>query len=385
MANTVFVLGGGRTGLVAVRDLIQSNVVDHVIIGDIETSKAEKLAKELGSTKIDVVKVDLSNQKDLVKAIRDSQVLINATWYEYNIEVMKAAIEARAHYTDLGGLFHVTRRQLELDEAARQAGITAVLGSGESPGITNIMCASSAEEMDAVQEIRIRVGAREMSTSKSDKLVFPFAVSTIFDEYSKTPVMYVNGQFQEVAPLSGDEEVEFPAPVGRNVCHYSIHSEIATLPLNIKGVKHVDFKLGVSERLYKAVKPLVDAGLADTTPIEVKGAKISPREYAIAYLSARASDEEPVRYVALRTEVTGLKDGKRIRQVCEVVGEPSEKIGVRNATALLTGIGASITAQLMLKAQISRRGVVAPESCIPTSVFISELEKRKIRITKKES
>ncbi len=366
-------------GLVAARDLAESKAVDRVVIGDMDPSKAEKMAKETGHGKIGVVKVDATKHDDLLRAIRGSKVLINAVWYEHNLRVMKAAIEAGVHYNDLGGLFHMTRRQLELNEQAEKAGITAVLGGGESPGITNVMCASSAEKMDSVQEIRIRVGGVEKEEGSSEKLVFPFAISTVFDEYSKPPIMFLNGRFQEVEPLSGEEEVEFPAPVGRNRCHYSLHSEIATLPLNFSGVRHVDFKLGVSERILRAVKPLIDAGLDDTTPIEVRGHKVSPRDFAIAFLGSRASDEDSLRHVALRTEVTGMKDDRRLRHVQVLLAGPSERLGVRNATGFLTGIGASIVAQFILEGRIRKTGVVAPETAVPPSELISELEGRGVR------
>lgn len=377
--NCVFVLGGGRTGLTAVRDLVASRDVERVVVGDIDTVRAEQLAAAIGSDKIEVTKVDLTNHAGLVAAIRQSQVLINATWYEYNVDVMKATIEAGVNYLDMGGLFHVTRKQMELDGKAREAGITAVLGAGESPGITNVMCAASRGEMDSVEDVRIRVGGREVGTSS--ELVFPFSVSTVFDEYSKTPTMYLNGRFQEVEPLSGNEEVDFAQPVGKQTCHYSIHSEVATLPLNFKGVRNVDFKLGISERIYQAVKPLVEAGMANAVPIDVKGQKVSPHEFAIALLTARSSKSEPTRYVALKTEVTGTKKGKHICQIRELIGGPSDTFGVKNATALLTGIGASITAQLIMTGQIQETGVMAPETCIPVSDMFRQLAERGIPMT----
>jgi lysine 6-dehydrogenase len=377
--NTVFVLGGGRTGLTAVRDLATSHHVERVVVGDVDTVRAEQLASAIGSDKIEVTKVDLTNHDGLVAAIQQCKVLINATWYEYNVDVMEAAIGAGVHYLDMGGLFHVTRKQMELDEKAREAGVTAVLGAGESPGITNVMCAASREEMDSVEDVRIRVGGWEVGASS--ELVFPFAVSTVFDEYSKTPTMFLNGQFQEVEPLSGNEEVQFAQPVGKQMCHYSIHSEVATLPLNFKGVKNVDFKLGVSERIYRAVKPLVEAGMADSAPIEVKGLKVSPHEFAIALLTARSAKSDPTRYVALKTEVTGTMRGRHVCQIRDLIGGPSDRFGVRNATALLTGIGASITSQLIMTGGIQQTGVMAPETCVPVSHMFRQLAEREIPMT----
>ncbi len=367
-------------GLVAVRDLIRSDQIDSVTIGDFDTSRARDLALSIGSDKIRTKKVDATRHEDLVNAIRGSDVLINAIWYEHNLDVMKAAISAGVHYNDLGGLFHMTKKQLELNDQARESNVTAVLGGGESPGITNVLVALCAENLDTVEAIRIRVGGREISESKSNQTLFPFAVSTVFDEYSKSPVMYLDGEFREMPPLSGEEEVTFPQPVGINRCHYSIHSEIATLPISYEGVRNVDFKLGMSEKTFKAIKPLIDAGLADTSPIDLKGIKISPREYAIAYLTSRVSNEEPVRCVALRTEVSGKKEGRSSTIIATLVGEPSEEFRVKNATGLLTGIGASIVAQLLADGTINRRGAFAPEACISPGPFIEELAKRSLKV-----
>ena len=46
---------------------------------------------------------------------------------------MRACLEVSAHYIDLGGLFHITRKQFELQEEFAAAGLTAVLGMGSTP------------------------------------------------------------------------------------------------------------------------------------------------------------------------------------------------------------------------------------------------------------
>ncbi len=102
------------------------------------------------------MKVDATDQAKIVEKISASRVLINAVWYEHNLDVMKAAIQAKVHYNDLGGLFHMTRKQMELNNAAENAGITAILGGGESPGITNVMVALCSKKLDSVQKIKIR-------------------------------------------------------------------------------------------------------------------------------------------------------------------------------------------------------------------------------------
>ena len=119
-------------------------------------------------------------------------------------------------------------------------------------------------------------------------------------------------------------------------------------------------------------------------PVSVGKWFVSPRDFAIALLTARVSHVEPSRYVAVRTEVTGLRKDKKLRQIRQLVAGPCPRIGVRNGTALLTGIAASITAQLILGGEIERTGVMAPETCVPASRFIRELARRGINVTKEE-
>jgi saccharopine dehydrogenase-like NADP-dependent oxidoreductase len=76
--NSIFVIGGGRIGLAVVRDLVSSQLIDAIEVGDVDPSRAENLVRELESRKISVVKVDLTNRRELVAAIMGSKVLINA-------------------------------------------------------------------------------------------------------------------------------------------------------------------------------------------------------------------------------------------------------------------------------------------------------------------
>ena len=196
----------------------------------------------------------------LSSILKNYEAVVNATWYENNLQVMKACLKAGCNYNDLGGLFHVTRKQLALDSEAKARGISAVVGGGESPGITNVMCALAAEGLSSVESVKIYAGARE--TSSNAGLVFPFSVSTVIDEYTRKPVEFLKGDYVEVPPLSGDEEVQFEEPVGKNVCHYSIHSEPATLPASIgRGVKNVEFRLGISEKMVRTLAPLIEMGM----------------------------------------------------------------------------------------------------------------------------
>lgn len=218
--------------------LSNSNNSVEVGVGDIDFERANSVAKKYQGQ---AYKVDVTKSDEFAKTIRGYDAVVNASWYEFNLQVMKACFDAGCDYNDLGGLFHTTQKQLALDSEAKKAGITAIVGSGESPGITNVMARLCAEDFSEIDSVGIYAGAKERPKQDSySDLVFPFSVSTVIDEYSKNPVEFLNRKFVELPPLSGTEQIRFPEPVGLNTVHYSIHSEPATLPFTLrKGVKNV--------------------------------------------------------------------------------------------------------------------------------------------------
>ena len=71
-------------------------------------------------------------------------MLVNSASYRVNLDAMRACLEAGCHYIDLGGLYWLTGRQLELSDEFERAGLLALLGMGSSPGKTNVMARRGA-------------------------------------------------------------------------------------------------------------------------------------------------------------------------------------------------------------------------------------------------
>ena len=135
----VAVLGaGGAVGRAIVRDLAESDEVARLLLVD-RDGPAAALAAEHAAGK--GVAVTLDARVGLAQAIAGCAVLVNAASYRLGLEAMEAALEAGCHYVDLGGLYWMTARQLELDERFIAADLVGVLGIGGSPGTTNLMAA----------------------------------------------------------------------------------------------------------------------------------------------------------------------------------------------------------------------------------------------------
>ncbi len=130
----IVVLGGaGKMGAISVEDLVVNPRVDEVILADRDMEGAAAIADYLDSPKLTITESDLNDHDALVALLDSADACVNATVYYTNMKVMEACLEAGTHYVDMGGLFHGTLKQLELNDRYAEAGISAVLGMGSAP------------------------------------------------------------------------------------------------------------------------------------------------------------------------------------------------------------------------------------------------------------
>jgi saccharopine dehydrogenase-like NADP-dependent oxidoreductase len=295
---------------------------------------------------------------------------------------MEACLEARTHYTDMGGLFHTTRKQLELHERFAAAGVSAVLGMGSAPGIPNIQARYAADRLDTIDYIRIYDGIKP---PPPDDVNFTYAVPTIVDEMTMPPMLFRNGEFMESEPLAEFEDYWFAPPLGLLPMHLSLHSEVATLPVSFqdKGVQECFFKInywGMAKETVEKVRVLIDFGLAgqDPVPVGAQGTPVAPRELMVALLGgyvppitsflAPPAHRPPDWVKEIVTEVQGTKDGKDV----------TYRLGTLTCKgALPTGVAPARAAIWMAQGRIPA-GVHPPELAIDPEPFFKELEGQEI-------
>src|SRR5438876_7060343 len=137
-----------------VPDLLSSPGVERVGIAGRNAAKAKASAAR--DDRASAVPVDARDSAALIREFKRWDCVINSTWYDLNVPIMEAAIEAGIHYCDLGGLYHQTLRQLKLDARAKDAGVTCVLGIGSTPGTMNVMAIHGASKLDKIEKVLLR-------------------------------------------------------------------------------------------------------------------------------------------------------------------------------------------------------------------------------------
>lgn len=381
----IVVLGGaGIIGRAIARDLADDREVKEVVIADLDLDGARKLAEGLRRPGVVAVKADVTDPAALVSLIRGAGAVINSVQYYFNLPVMKACLEAKTHYIDLGGLFHTTRKQLELHNDFKKAGLVAVLGLGSCPGIANVQARAVADRLDSVESIRIYNGS---TPDMGDSLAWAYSIQTIFDEITQPPMVFRDGKFLETEALGEEELYRFQDPIGVAKVHLSLHSEVATLPLTYgpKGIKECFFKIsffGYSEKALRQLQFLAQIGMASTEPVEVRGAKVKPRDILLEVLKRAPQTERKgsLGFKDIVTEVRGTRGGKPVTGKAETTCWPHKAWGLSGGT-LLVASPPAIVARWLARGQVRQAGVLPPEQAVDAAAFFRDLEARGARTT----
>jgi lysine 6-dehydrogenase len=374
----VIVLGGcGEMGSEATRDLARTSDFEEIVIADIDLSKAQRFADELGGGRVRAEKIDASDENALAEKFKGFDVVANCTTYHFGLTVTRAAIRAGVNYLDLGGLFN-TPKQLELDAEARAAGVTVCLGCGATPGVTNLMARRAAEQLDEVSEVHIAFASyRAIAPS-------PGLLDTVLDEFSpgSRRFYWQAGELIEVPAFSGAKQVQFAEPVGRAEVYYVPHSETHTLPRFLgKGVRLVDVRGTWKREIMQALRVFADFKLTGNQTVAFNEQAIDSKSFLRQHILQAAADVggDGEWAFLLNVEVLGQRDGKAMRYEY-TSSHPMRAEWGTTATARVTGIPASIGAQKLAHGEAARVGVIAPEICFEPQSFFQELSQRGIII-----
>jgi lysine 6-dehydrogenase len=397
--RVVVVGGAGAMGRWTLRDLTESEGVDEVVVADLDGVRAMEAAGwaaarsgSNGTAQVQGMALDAGDGDALRRALEAADVACNCAVKATNLPVMEACADTSTHYVDLGGLFHTTRRQLALHDRFVDAGVTAVVGMGASPGMSNVMAALAARGLEVVEEVEVRLGIADLAPSAAP-LPVPYALDTLLDEFAAPAMTFRDGRFVEVPAMSEQEQLDFPPPVGRVRVGHTLHSEVATLPLHFadRDIRSVSFKVGFPAAFMDRMALLVGLGLAGDRPVDLPGGRVIPRELLVHAITTTATtpgpEPAPDDAEALWVRVRGRRAGRsgdpalapRVEVLAECVVRPHPAWGA-GAGQLDTGVPPSVVAQLLGHKVIDRPGVFAPEDAVPAEPFLAELARRHMEV-----
>lgn len=237
----IFILGVGAVGSLLAHVLTRQG--HRVWCGDKDPERARRfLAK---TARIPVVRVNARNLRGIVRAARGCHLLVNCAPAVFNKTTLRAALRLKAHYLDTashmsGHPFQV--EQLQFDRRFRDKRRIAVINAGAAPGLTNLLVARSAELLDRIETVHIRL----YEQTDSDTPISQWSPDSSYDEVVSRPRVYRDGRFRLAARFSEREVFRFPPPIGPVGVVLAAQDEVCTLPRVIP-MRALDVKIGGSD------------------------------------------------------------------------------------------------------------------------------------------
>ena len=363
MAKVIVLGGAGAVGSIAVKTLAKHNEFSEVVIGDYDVVKSEKLHASIGADKVSVIKFDAYDTKSIHKAIAGSDVVLNCVgpFYSTVKPILTAVIEDKIQYVDVCDDVDVTLDIFNMDDKARSAGVTALIGMGNSPGVTNIIAKlASTDLLDETDSIDIFHAHGGEPVEGEGVIGHRFHCMTI-----DIP-MYLDGELKYVKYFEEDgialrETFEFPI-LGTVPLYPYPHPEQVTIPKYIKTRRVTNKGSVIPNEYYNMTRDLCGLGMNSREPVSVKGQTVIPYDFAVAYIiRERERILKETKFGSQRgcssVVVKGRKNGE-YKEFRFHMASRSQALGEG------TGIPAAMGAILMHRGKVEGRGVMPPEACL---------------------
>lgn len=366
MAGYVLILGGsGRVGSSVAVDVITHTQAAVVITGRNEIA-GERVRDRLNSPRVQFLALDLAERQSLDAAIAKAQLVVHCAgpFHFRDARVLQSCIQHGVNYVDVSDHPSFTKKAIEYGAAAEQAGVTAIVNTGIFPGISNSMVRQDVEQLDAADRVHL---SYVVAGSGGAGIT---VMRTTFLGLQKPFQSWIDGEWKTVKPYSDRETVQFPAPYGRIGVYWFDMPETFTLPHTFP-VKTVITKFGTVPDFYNYLTWSVARWwhprlLQQTAVIEFLS--------RVSHFMTDVTDRFSGIGVAIRSEVTGRKDGNPV-QVCSTL--------VHANTAIGAGYGTGSVVQLLLTGELNKPGVWAVEQALTTDLFERTLHQRGVSIQRR--
>ncbi len=387
MSKVMLIGAGGVAGVAAAKMCKNDSVFTDLLIA----SRTQKRCEELKSaceargtrTRITTAQVDAMDVPRLTALIRDYKpdLVMNIALPYQDLAIMDACLAAGVSYLDTANYEPPDTAHFEYSwqwayrERFEKAGLTAILGCGFDPGVTQVFSAYAQKHyFDTIETLDI------LDCNGGDH-GYPFATNfnpeINIREVAAKGSYWENGHWVETEPMAIKRVYDFDQ-VGQKDMYLLHHEEIESLAKNLKGIRRIRFFMTFGQSYLTHLKCLENVGMTRIDPVKFNGVEIVPIQFLKALLPDPAS-------LGPRTKgktnigciFHGLKGGKPvdyyIYNVCDHQACYRE-VGSQ-AISYTTGVPAMIGAKMFLEGKWTKPGVYTCEEFDPDP-FMAELPKQ---------
>ena len=373
----MLVLGAGLQGSACAFDLLRNPKVNEVRLADLHIHHLPEFLRPFSGDRLIPTPLDVRNREAVLALMKECDAVMCALPYYFNLEMTECAVDAGAHFCDLGGNTEIVFQQKELHDRALAAGVSVIPDCGLAPGMVNILAEHGINQLDTVRAVRIYVGGLPQNPEPPLNYQIVYSLEGVLDYYTTLSWVVREGKLTQVAALSELESVVFEEPVGELEAFHTAGG-LSTMGFRYEGkiptMEYKTLRYPGHARIMEAIR---DLGLLELEPVDLDGIKVIPRELFIAAAGPRLRKPESPDMVALRVTVEGTRGGRDTMRGWEVLDYYDVEHGI-SAMMRTTGYSLAITGQMQANGHARGAGVLTPDEAVPAERYVDELRKRGI-------
>ena len=349
---------GGSGGMGRFSSFAISNYpnITKVTIADLNEDNAKEFSN-LFDDRFTGIGLDVTDKEHLEKVMSGHDIVLNTTgpFFKFGLPILKSAIKCKCHYFDICDDWEPTEEMLKLNDEALKNEITAIVGLGASPGISNLLGLKAMNELDKTESI---ITGWDVSSAKpedeSSQKGTNAAMEHGLQQISGEIKVYKDKKYKLTKPLE-KIKIHYPGRGNHNVFIFG-HPEAITFPYHFNDLKEsVNACHGSNQSNIYIIKIL--RWLVDKKLISFKqGASL------LEWLERKIGTPNIEKQIKGLPSIYGLARGLKDNKKASVAVTLSEE-DLSNSWGMgaITGFPLAFGLKLLLESKINKKGVFAPE------------------------
>ncbi len=380
----VLVLGGcGIQGRAALYDLSRNNDVGQITCADIQPELVRSF-DFMDTTKIQILRIDASDPIALTSVMSKTfDVVLDFLPPQCIRTVAEAAIKSGVNLVNTNYAYDI----LDLDHAAKEKGISIIPECGLDPGIDLILYNYSLKYFDEIFKLNSYCGGIPEKAACDNPLKYKISwnINAVLKSQKRDATLMVDSELIHI-PAENQHENEF--------IHHIEFPGLGTLEAipNGDAVFYANL-LKIEDKLCETGRytlrwpgwcafwnPMKKLGFLSDAPIKGLPCELSPLDMVAKLLEPLLQYNQNEKDLCVMVnKVEGAKDGKQQIMNCSLLIERDLVTGLM-AMSLGVAYPACIAAEMIVKGEITRKGILSPATDVPCDSFIDQLKKRGIKI-----
>jgi saccharopine dehydrogenase-like NADP-dependent oxidoreductase len=348
MSEHITVLGAGLVGSAIVRDLASDF---HVRAVDLDEQRLAGLA---ALENVETFRADATDEQALNRATAGADLVVCAVPGHMGFETMRTVIDAGHDVVDIS---FFPEDAFDLDDLARERGVTAVVDCGVAPGLCNMQAGYAESLLDRVDSYICYVGGLPERRVRPFEYRAVFSPADVLEEYTR-PARYVrDGEVITVDALTEVERIDLPGVDTLEAFNTDgLRSLIRTM--DIPNMREKTMRYPGHADLMRIFR---DSGFLSPEPVDVSGRPVRPLDLTSVLLfdawKMRPDDRD---LTIMRVDVTGRRNDRPVTIRFDLLDRFDDETGV-HSMARTTGYTCTAAVRLVLGGTYAKPGITPPE------------------------